>query len=427
MNPNTGEIVALANYPAFEPSKYFRYNDIIRRNRALTDTYEPGSTMKALTMSILLDNDLVSEDEMIDTENGRYKISNAKIIDVNKFEKLTVREVLEQSSNVGITKLSDRIDDRTFYKYLRDFGFGNATSVTLPSEAAGYLKKPDHYSKLSKPFMAFGYEISVTPLQMVTAFSALVNGGNLYQPRIVDKIVDEKGRIIEEFESTKIRNVISSETSERIKNLLFGVVEHGTGKLARCNNMLVGGKTGTSQKYVDGEYVKDYNASFIGFFPADNPEVVGLILLSSPATGKYGGVIAAPVFKKIVTRIVEEDIRVAPQKISIAREEESLNKILETITNSEEPVFLQTANVGEEAPHIENVSYYASRVTMPNLMNRSLREALAILNEMGLRYDVNGSGRVVSQSIKAGSKITRGSVCLIECEATNTLTTLGIY
>lgn len=427
MNPNTGEIIALANYPSFEPSKYFKYNDIVRRNRALTDTYEPGSTMKALTMSILLDDDLVREDELIDTENGRYKVSNAKIIDVNKFEKLTVREVLEQSSNVGITKLSERIDERTFYKYLRDFGFGNATSVGLPSEADGYLKKPDYYSKLSKPFMSFGYEISVTPLQMVTAFSALVNGGVLFQPRLIDKIVDESGRVIEKFESTKIRNVISAETSERIKNLLFGVVEHGTGKLARCNNMLVGGKTGTSQKYVDGEYVKDYNASFIGFFPADNPEVVGLILLSSPATGKYGGVIAAPVFKKIVNRIVEEDIRVSPQKITVAREEESLNKILESITNSEEPVFLQTANIGNEVPHIENVAEYRSRITMPNLMNRSLREALAILNEMGLRYDVNGSGRVVSQSIKAGSEISRGSVCLIECEATNTLTTLGIY
>jgi cell division protein FtsI (penicillin-binding protein 3) len=426
MNPNTGEIIALANYPTFNPSKYFAADDKIRRNRALTDTYEPGSTMKALTMSILLDKELVNEDELVNTENGRYKIANANIIDVHKYEKLTVREVLEQSSNVGITKLVDRIDDRTFYKYLRDFGFGNSTSISLPGESSGFLKKPDFYSTLSKPFMAFGYEISVTPIQMVTAFSALVNGGILYQPRIVDKIVDEQGRTIEKFEPVKIRNVISSETSERIKNLLFGVVEHGTGKLARCDNMLVGGKTGTAQKFVDGEYVKDYNASFIGFFPADNPKVVGLILIGSPATGKYGGVVAAPVYQKIVNRLVEEDINVIPQRITIAREQETIDEIL-ALTKEEDPVFLQTANVADYTPKAEQVNQYASRITMPNLVNRSLRDALAVLNEMGLRYDIEGSGKVVEQSIKPGTEISYRSICRLKCEATNTLRTLGLY
>lgn len=426
MNPQTGEIVALANFPTFDPAKYFRFDNETRRNRAVTDTYEPGSTLKAITMSILLDNGLVSEDEMIDTENGSYKIANAKINDVNKFEHLTVREVLEQSSNVGISKLSDRIDERKFYKYLRDYGFGNSTSITLPSESAGFLKKPDYYSRLSKPFMSFGYEISVTPLQMITAFSALVNGGNLYQPRIVKNIVDERGRIVEQFESQKIRQVISDETSARIRNMLFGVVEHGTGKMARCNNMLIGGKTGTSQKFVDGEYIKDYNASFIGFFPADQPELIGLILLSSPATGKYGGVIAAPVYKRIVERIIEEDIRVVPQKVTIAREEESINQLLAAVNSDEEPVFLQTANIGEEQ-QLENVSEYASRVTMPNLLNKSLRDALAVLNEMGLRYDIKGSGKVVDQSIRAGSEIKRGDLCVLKCEAPNTLQTLGVY
>ncbi len=427
MNPNTGEIIALANYPTFNPSKYFRYNDQVRRNRALTDTYEPGSTMKAITMAMLLESDLVDEDEMINTEDGKYRVANARIIDVHGYEKLTAREVLEQSSNVGITKLSERIDERTFYKYLRDFGFGNSTSISLPSESGGYLKKPDNFSKLSKPFMAFGYEISVTPLQMITAFCSLINGGNLYQPRIVDKIVDNSGKIIREFESTKIRKVISDETSERMRNLLFGVVENGTGKLARCNNMLVGGKTGTSQKYVDGEYVKDYNASFIGFFPADNPEVVGLILISSPATGKYGGVVAAPVYKSIVERIIETDIKIVPQKITVAREEESLNKILQSITEDEQPVFLQTANIGEQEQEFEKANHYSNRVTMPNLMNKSLREALAILNEMGLRYDIDGSGKVVHQSIQAGSEIDRGDVCRLKCETVNSLQVLGVY
>lgn len=427
MNPNTGEILALANYPSFHPSEYFKVNDKIRRNRALTDTYEPGSTMKALTMAVLLDNGLVKEDEIINTENGRYRIANANIIDINKYEKLSVREVLEQSSNVGITKLSERIDERTFYRYLRDFGFGNSTSISLPSESAGFLKKPDYYSTLSKPFISFGYEISVTPMQMVAAFSSLINGGILYQPRIINKIIDEHDRVIEQFESKRIRNVISQETSERIKNLMFGVVEHGTGKLARCSNMLVGGKTGTSQKYIDGQYVKDYNASFIGFFPADKPEVVGLILINSPATGKYGGIVAAPVFKRIVNRIVEEDINVIPQRISFTRDEHTLDQLLETAFSNDEPVFLQTANIGEVVPKIEIANQYSSRITMPNLVNRSLRDALAILNEMGLRYDIKGSGKVVEQSIKPGTEITSDAVLTIKCEDNNMLRTLGIF
>ena len=358
---------------------------------------------------------------------GRYKISNANIIDVHKHAKLSVREILEQSSNVGITKLSERIDDRIFYKYLRDFGFGSSTSISLPSESAGFLKKPDFYSTLSKPFISFGYEISVTPLQMVAAFSALVNGGILYQPRIVNKIVDSNGKTIEQFSSTKIRNVISAQTSERIKNLLFGVVEHGTGKLARCENMLVGGKTGTSQKFIDGEYVKDYNASFIGFFPADTPEVVGLILLSSPTTGKYGGVVAAPVYQRMVTRIVEEDIKVIPQKINIAREEESINKILEFVNANDEPTFLETANIGEIVPANNYANQFAGRITMPNLINRSLRDALAALNELGLQFDIEGSGKVVNQSIKPGTEIKNGDVCLLKCDTNNTLRTLGVY
>lgn len=427
MNPNTGEILALANYPSFNPSEYYKVNDKVRRNRALTDTYEPGSTMKALTMAVLLDNGLVNEDEIINTENGRYKIANANIIDVNKYEKLSVREVLEHSSNVGITKLSERIDERTFYKYLRDFGFGNSTSISLPSESAGFLKKPDYYSTLSKPFISFGYEISVTPIQMIAAFSSLINGGTLYQPRIIDKVVDEDDQVIEQFDSKRIRNVISQTTSERIKNLMFGVVERGTGKLARCSNMLVGGKTGTSQKFIDGQYVKDYNASFIGFFPADKPEVVGLILINSPATGKYGGIVAAPVYKRIVSRIVEEDIKVIPQRISFSREEHPLDQLLESSFSNDEPVFLQTTNIGEVVPKIETANQYSSRLTMPNLVNRSLRDALAILNEMGLRYDIKGSGKVVEQSIKPGTQINSGAVCTIKCEDNNMLQTLGVF
>lgn len=429
MNPNNGEIIALANYPSFNPSQYGskNYDHEIRRNRALTDTYEPGSTMKAIVMAILLDQNLAKPDEIIDTENGRYRLANASIIDVHKYEKLTVKEVLEYSSNVGITKLSERIDDRTFYKYLRDFGFGNATSINLPSESSGYLKKPNDFSKLSKPFMSFGYEIAVTPLQMITAFSALINGGIIYQPRVIQRIQSHDGQVVEEFSSKKIRQVISTGTSKQMKDFLLGVIENGTGGNARLDNMFIGGKTGTAQKFKDGKYVKDYNASFIGYFPAEKPEIIGLILISSPATGKYGGIVAAPVYQAIAKRIIEEDINVIPRQDKIARNEESVNKILEYLAQEEDPVMLRTSNIDGIFHDNLSLTEIENRTTMPNLMNKSIRDALAVLNELGVSYDVEGSGKVVSQSISPGTVISKSEVCILKCESNNNLQILGIY
>ena len=428
MNPNTGEILALANCPTYLPSQYGdkSFTNDMRRNRALTDTYEPGSTMKAITMAMLLDKNLVKPNEIIDTENGRYKIANASVIDVHKYKELTATEILEYSSNVGMTKLSNRIDERTFYKYLRDFGFGNATAINLPSESAGYLKKPGEYSKLSKPFMSFGYEIAVTPLQMVSAFSAIVNGGTLYQPRIVDKIETYDGKVIQQFETKKIRNVIDSKTSDKLKELLLGVVENGTGKLARVDNMLIGGKTGTAQKFKDGKYVKDYNASFIGFFPADKPEVVGLILITSPETGKYGGTVAAPIYGEVAKRIIEEDINIIPSDTKIVRKEESVENILKFLSEEADPVMLETADIGDIFHKELAQTEIENRTTMPNLTNKSIRDALAVLNELGVRYDVEGSGKVVSQSIAPGLAINKTEVCVLKCESNENLQVLGI-
>ncbi|MCW8849079.1 MAG: penicillin-binding protein 2, partial [Melioribacteraceae bacterium] len=226
-NPKTGEILALANVPDYDPNSFFKASDFERRNRALTDTYEPGSTLKSIVMAILLEENLVKEQNIVNTENGKYRIRGAWIRDTHKFEKLTVREVLEQSSNIGMVKLSDKIKERDFYKGLRDFGFGNLTSVDLLGETSGSLKKPNAFSGISKAFIAHGYEISVTPIQMIMAYSALINGGTLLQPYIFKKSINHKGEIEEEGESIKIRRVISEKTSERIKDIMIGAVENG--------------------------------------------------------------------------------------------------------------------------------------------------------------------------------------------------------
>ncbi len=419
MNPNSGEIYALANSPDFDPASYELFSANSRRNRALTDTFEPGSTMKSITLSILLDQNLVDENELINTENGRYYIKNVPILDTHPKEFLTVRGILEQSSNVGMAKLSARIDDDTFYKYLRDFGFGNATQVELPSEASGLLKKPRTFSLLTKPFLSFGYEIALTPLQLTCAFSALINGGNLVQPYIVKKLSDHKGNLIEETQPKKIRTVISKSTSDRITNLMVGAVEHGTGSAARLENVLVGGKTGTAQRLVNNSYSSSFhNSSFIGFFPADSPTVVCFILVNSPKTGTYGGVVAAPIFHNIAKRMIETDLNLVPNKNKIERKLNLTDQLIAEIKTPPAKKTTTFANVADIS--VKNIparkSFDKKSSTVPNLLNQSMRDAIALLTDLGLKYNITGTGKVVWQSLEPGSSIVPGTECVIKCE-----------
>ena len=264
MNPNTGEILSLANMNDFNPNEYWNYSDDDRRDRAVTDTYEPGSTFKGISMSALLDQNLVSENSKVYVENGKYRFRNVTIYDTHEHTWLTAEGVIEESSNIGMAKLIQNINDDLYYKYVRAFGFGNYTSTDLPGEVKGKLKKPNEWSAITKAYMSFGYEIAVTPIQMIIAYSAIVNGGILYQPQIIKRIVTQEGTVLSENEPKEIRRVISSKTSEEMRKMLIGVVENGTGKNAKMDFITVGGKTGTSQKLVNGSYSKsNYNSSFI--------------------------------------------------------------------------------------------------------------------------------------------------------------------
>ena len=413
-NPKTGEILALANIPDYDPHSYFKESDFTRRNRALTDTYEPGSTFKSIVMAMLFEENLTSEDKIINTENGKYRIRGAWIRDTHKFEKLSVREVLEQSSNIGMVKLSDKIKERDFYKGLRDFGFGNLTSVDLLGETSGRLKKPDAFSGISKAFISHGYEISVTPIQMVMAYSALINGGTLLQPHILKKSVNHKGRIEEESEPIKIRRVISEKTSERIKDIMIGVVENGTGSNAQQENVFVGGKTGTAQKLINGKYSsKYYNSSFIGFFPADDPEIICFVLVDSPEVGRYGGRVAAPIFSNITKKIMETDFSIDRNKNKIERDGLFQKFVANAEYENDDDEIISFANVSDEK--VEENTKIISRTTMPNLKNKTIREAISILSNLRIKYKIEGSGKIVSQSIDQGSPITDGKVCILEC------------
>ncbi|HPN39781.1 MAG TPA: penicillin-binding transpeptidase domain-containing protein, partial [Melioribacteraceae bacterium] len=303
-------------------------------------------------------------------------------------------------------------DKDTFYKYLRDFGFGNQTLIGLPSESSGLLKRPDKFNKLTKMFMAFGYEVLVTPIQVASAYCALVNGGILYQPQLI-KQIKYSDNTVEDYKPIKLRNIISHKTSEVVKSFMYEVVEHGTAKFAKVENIKIGGKTGTTQRLENNSYSKSsYFTSFVGFFPVDEPKIVCYIMVSSPEKAKYGGVVAAPIFKNVSERLIDADYKLKPdfsiKSASVLKEELSKEK-KSTVTNVYSDVTNKKSTSKKKEYKIEN--------GMPNLVNLSMRDAVAILTELGVKYKVNGKGKVVNQSVNPGKKINRNTLCTIECQS----------
>lgn len=410
MNPANGEILALANIGDYDPNNYSDYDDYSRKNRCITDLYEPGSTIKAITLAALLDQELCKESELVNVENGRFVFKGKVIADAHPHKILSVRGILEQSSNVGMVKLIQRMDDETLFKYLRGFGFGTPTGIELPGEVKGTLNKPSDWSLVSKAFLSFGYELSATPIQMITAFSALVNGGIIYQPQIVKKLISPLADEDVEIKAREIRRIISQKTSDRIKDLLASVVTNGTGQKAQLDKIDVGGKTGTSKILVNGKYSSTkYNSSFIGFYPVENPQVVCLILVNSPKVGGYGGLVAAPIFKEITKRALTslQESYQNESKESLKNEEINLikTKAIEEQTELHEQVEIVNAiNRNTLSPDF-----------MPDLRNYSLREALVVLTKLGVKHQIIGSGKIISQSIMPGYKIKKGMICKITC------------
>jgi cell division protein FtsI (penicillin-binding protein 3) len=415
MDPTNGEILAMADAPDFNPNCYWKYDNTVRRNRILTDTYEPGSTFKSITMGLMLDQHKVRTNESVYCENGVWKYKNVNITDSHRSGTLTVRGVMEQSSNIGMAKLVLRLNQTSFYKYLRDAGFGNLSCIDLPGECKGFLKTPSLFDEHTMPFMSFGYEISVTPLQIITAYSALINGGVMYQPHLLKRITSRDGQVIDDNKPVMLRRIISQKTSETLRSILLGVVENGTAKAAKVQDVLVGGKTGTSQQLVANKYSKqNYNSSFVGFFPADNPKVICLILVNSPQKGRFGGSVAAPMFKSIADRMLGSNLELAA---ACRRGKSPDNAGNKDFAHSGKTVTKVSDIEKKTQPVVQNTAHYTNSKYMPDLTNFTLRDALRVLTEMGLKYKVAGNGRVVSQSIVPGQRINAGLVCQIKCEA----------
>lgn len=479
MNPSTGEILAIANYPQFDPSNYSKYSFDDSRNRAITDVFEPGSTFKIVTATTALEEGIEKPNDLIFAENGKYVLYGRPIEDFERAGWITFRKALELSSNIAFSKIGMKIPPDKFYRYARDFGFGAPTGIELPGELYGDLEKPYKWSKVSEPFMSFGYEVMATSLQMATAYAAIANGGTLMKPYIVSKVMNLNGNVVYQNSPVEIRRVVSPEVAQTLTGMFVDVVEHGTGMPAKINDLLMAGKTGTAQKLVDGKYSKRfYHASFAGFFPVPNPVIVGFIMIDSPMNGYTGGSAAAPIFKNIASRIYGIMQRRAtefsnnavmatsnaPSKIQssdkVDRTDFSNNsgENSSTLTGNSDmlrvpdvlfldrmsaKVILQNCGlttsfkgvnddfiVWSEKPNAGALVQKGAEVTlsfidakkiqkMPDFHGSSIRKATSFLLSAGIQFHVIGSGRIVSQSPSPGTLINKKSLVVINCENKN--------
>jgi cell division protein FtsI (penicillin-binding protein 3) len=307
MSPKTGAILALAHYPFLNPNAYGEYPREVRRNRAITDPFEPGSTMKMFTAAAAVEYGGIHENDSFYCEEGDYKVGKHTIHDTHPYGWLTLQRIVQVSSNIGATKLSHKMGKEALHKTLAAFGFGEKTGIECPGESSGSLLPVDRWKPIDAAVIAFGQGISASALQLVTAVSAIANNGSLMRPYIVQAITDSGGGIIKQYAPEQKRQAISPASARAVTRMLETVTqEGGTATGAALETVRVAGKTGTAQKTDDsGHYAKGkFNSSFVGYFPAENPQATVLVIVDEPKKGHYGGTVAAPAFKKIALELI---------------------------------------------------------------------------------------------------------------------------
>lgn len=379
MDPNSGEILAMSSRPNFSPSNYKNYTvEEINRNLPIWSTFEPGSTFKVITLASALEENLVDLNNDTFYDPGHVQVENARIRcwKAGGHGAQTFLEVVENSCNPGFVELGQRVGKEKLFKYIEEFGFGKKTGIDLNGEGSGILFKLDRVGPVELATTAFGQGVSVTPIQQITAVSAAINGGYLYKPYIVKRLLEpETNTVIKEYKKELVRQVINEETSKKVRYALESVVSNGTGRPSYIEGYRVGGKTGTAQKVNNGVYmVGNYVVSFMGFLPADKPEVVIYIAIDYPkGVVQYGGTVAAPVAKAILNDTIS-----------------ALN--IERRTDGSEMEYQWF-----------DKKYYE----VPNVINMSREDAKVELKHFSIEY--TGSGKVVlEQSPSAGLKILEG-------------------
>ncbi len=318
LNPFTGDILAMASLPDFDPNAFWKYDVSTFANRAISDAYEPGSTFKLISMTAALETEIFTAEDKIFCENGEYQILPSKIIhDHEPHGNLSLSDIFIYSSNIGLAKMVDQMGAQHIYDYARKFGFGIRTGVPLPSEASGVLRKFNEWTRLSGPFVSMGQEISINTLQLALAYSAAANGGYLPNARII-KNISGNGYEKRDYSPKPVRKVMTHQTSEILLSMMEDVVNHGTANKARIPGFRIGGKTGTAEKFVNGAYSKrEFISSFAAVFPIGSPKYVCVISVDSPKYGyHWGNETAAPIVKEIFERLIinnKEFIPVTPK------------------------------------------------------------------------------------------------------------------
>ncbi|MBI3030687.1 MAG: PASTA domain-containing protein [Candidatus Rokubacteria bacterium] len=406
LDPRTGELLALAVRPTFNPNNFATATSNEWRNRAVTDPFEPGSTFKAILAAAALEERVVRPGDSFYGEQGTITVASTVIHDWKRYGWLTFSEVLQNSSNVGAVKVGLALGQKRYHRYIAGFGFGSLTGVGLPGESRGQVRPPERWSGLSLAALSIGQEVSVTALQLVAAFGALANGGRLMQPQVVRAVLDSSGREARGFEPRAVRQVISPETARTLTQILTRVVTDGTGRYAAIPGYDVAGKTGTAQK-VDPATKRYSRApgilSFVGFAPADDPRIVMLVLLDEPRNEKWGSEAAAPIFAALgreVLRYLSVPPR-DPPPVQIVR---GLEPGMVVPVSSPLPA----AN-GHPA-----LDQDALNPLMPGVLGKSLRSALGILEALEIQVEVVGRGVVVAQRPAAGEALAPGSVARLE-------------
>ena len=427
LDPRSGEILALANAPTFDPNKVSEAKPETRSNWALQNIYEPGSTFKIVAFSAALEKKLVKVDDRIDCQMGSIMVNGRLVHDHKPFGTLTIPEALAKSSNVAAIKLGMRVGDPTMYDYIKRFGFGSKTGIELPGETNGIVRKVERWQPSSIGSIAIGQEVGVTPVQMVAAFGALANDGVRIAPHLIREVRDAGGNVVYRAQPEQ-RRVLTAETATALRGMLEGVTLNGTAKKAQLDGYSAAGKTGTAQK-IDPK-TKAYSStkfvgSFVGFAPVSNPQVAIIVVIDEPAGAYHGGDVAAPVFREVAEQVlpalnVMPDIETKSAPDLIAQDNtnpERVEKLKEEQVQSEEQRKATMPTVDSNGGRNGEVVYAVATkkaMLMPDLRGRSVRDVARTCAQLGLQVEARGEGRVLKQSPSAGTEVNTGQLIYVD-------------
>lgn len=406
MDPRTGEILAMACAPNFNPNVFYQYSGEIRKNWAIRDCFDPGSIFKPFVIAAALDEGAVTAGDILNCENGQYAVGDTVIREAErkKHGELAISDILKYSSNIGAVKIAERLGKEGLSRGIQKFGFAEETGIDLPGESSGLMRSWTTWTDVDLATIAFGQGVSVTAIQMITALSALANDGILMRPQVVRGIVDDKGRVIREFVPKEKGRAVSVDTARIVTSYLTGVVgdDDGTGRNARILHVPVAGKTGTAQKFdfAGGRYsTEKVTASFGGFFPADDPRMTILVLLDEPQTKRWGGQAAAPVFREVAQQVI--------RRFSTGMGEQEYDYDMDR--------HIEIHNVSIEQTTIDHGSAATTRV--PDFTGKTMSEVVSLARERNLDVRVTGSGWAVQQTPAPGTCAAEETVCAVLFQA----------